>query len=215
MSKYFWKFVRNGNQSRKYISLIIDSPIEYCPNVSERLWKMSYSGLEMLMILLHDVELLNEELNETGGIQKEAFVRAVGELGYLPSKSYKALRSKYGLVLGADTLGRHKRGLLDYGYYKNEKDIIPIDVSCFYPVRWLMENSEIKTPEYDNLKVYRKHKEFEKDKIYFDFMPLHKHMVVIVDYMLEYDKVRTETFLSEVLNWTKMEDVIGNLREMM
>jgi len=213
MSKYFWKFVRNGNQSRKYISLIIDVPISLTDK-DRRVWRVSYTGLQMLMILLHDVEVLNEELNETGGIQKQAFVDAVGEAGYLPSTSYKPLRYSNYLVLGQEQLGRHKGSPLDYGYYENDKDIIEIDVRSFFPVRWLYEEGEAKFPEKDNLKPYREYDEFEKGVIYFDFMPLHRHMSVIVDYMKKYNEHITEEFLDKILGWTQSRDILADFKTM-
>lgn len=91
---FFWKFTRSGKWSNSYVSLIVD----VCPSaydMSHNQWTTSFEELGMVMLLLHDVEMLNQP---TLGATKPAFKRVVESLGYEPTLNYIPQRHALSLV---------------------------------------------------------------------------------------------------------------------
>lgn len=113
---FFWKFTRSGRLSHSYVSLIIDADPTYV-NKGANTWQTSFEELSMVMLLLHDVEVLNQPFL---GTTKPAFKTVVQSLGYEPTLEYRQQRRQCGLVCGQSVMGRHSGGGLDWGRFDSQ-----------------------------------------------------------------------------------------------
>ena len=87
---FFWKFTRSGRFSSSYVSLIIDADPGAVNKVAHT-WQTSFEELEMVVLLLHDVEVLNQP---NLGPTTQAFKVVVQSLGYEPTLEYKQQRQQ-------------------------------------------------------------------------------------------------------------------------
>ena len=84
---FFWKFSRDGAQSRTYVSFIFDVPSSQL-NEDATIWHATFNQLKMVLTLLQDVELLNKS-----NLEKKAFIDAVKDCGYTPPATAEQLRN--------------------------------------------------------------------------------------------------------------------------
>ena len=194
---FFWKFTRSGRYSSSYVSLIIDvDPV--CVSRPAKIWQTSFEELCMVMILLHDVEVLNQP---TMGATKPAFKVVVQSLGYQPTLLYEQHRHHLGIVCGQSVMGRHDGNGLDWGRYASNRTpmILGIDrlqVACFIQAC----NGRLYGNE-DKLSCYRGHQDFINSGEFYDLMPKHVVMNPIMTAMKNVDAARTDKFARGWLKW--------------
>lgn len=195
---FFWKFTRSGRFSNSYVSLIIDAD-PTCVNKFTRQWQTSFEELGMVMLLLHDVEVLNQP---DLGATKPAFKVIVQALGYEPTLEYQQQRQRFNLVCGQSVMGRHGGSGLDWGRFSSRRtpmflDISELQVACF------IQASTGRLYGYeDKLSCYRHHPDFINTGEFYDLMPKHMVMKPIMTGMMKVDRVRADKFARNFLKWT-------------
>jgi len=194
---FFWKFTRSGRISASYVSLIIDVDPP-CFSRSTNSWITSFEELGMVMLLLHDVEVLNQP---TLGATKPAFKVVVQSLGYEPTLLYRQQRERMGLVLGRSVMGRHSGEGLDWGRYSSARTPIMLDVSQLEVAAYVRASDGRLYGNEDKLSCYRSHAEFCNQGEFYDLMPKHVVMKNIVIAMKQCDVERTERFVTTWLKW--------------
>ncbi len=196
---FFWKFTRSGKYSHSYVSLIIDvDPI--CVNEDSKIWETSFEELGMVMLLLHDVEVLNQpELGAT----KPAFKDVVQSLGYKPTLKYRQLRHKLGLVCGQCIMGRHSGVGLDWGRFSMTETPIKLAIQGLQVACYINASDGRLYGSEDKLLCYRQHQDFSKSGMYYDLMPKHTVMNPIMRALLEEDFERADKFAQKWLKWKK------------
>ena len=195
---FFWKFTRSGRFSSSYVSLIIDAD-PTCVNKITRQWQTSFEELEMVMLLLHDVEVLNQP---GLGTTKPAFREVVQSLGYEPTLAYRQQRQEFNLVCGQSVMGRHGGAGLDWGRFSSWctpifLDLSELQVACFIQA----STGRLYGPE-DKLSCYRQHPEFINTGEFYDLMPKYMVMKPIMTGMMKIDRNRADKFARTFLKWT-------------
>ena len=198
----FWKFTYSGKYSKTYISLILDFHETYLDGDDLLL---PFSVCQDILVLMHDVEVLNSTRNNSAGILKEAFTRPVRELGWTTTDQYVPLRDSRSLVYGKMTLGVHDGEELDFGKFSStHDDVIRLDTNNLRVSMMIDAKTGIIYGIEDKLKAYRSSIDFIPDGKYYDLMPVHECMKEIVQKMLMKYESATAKFLTEELKWKKV-----------
>jgi len=196
---FFWKFTRSGKFSASYVSLIIDVDPDSIDR-NRNVWKSSFEELGMVMLLLHDVEVLNQpELGAT----KPAFRVVVQSLGYEPTLEYEQQRERMGLVVGKSVMGRHDGVSLDWGRYDSNRTPVELSLDRLQVAAYVRASDGKLYGNEDKLSCYRTHCRFVSKGEYYDLMPKHVVMKPIIETMRCCDERRTELFVVKWLKWTR------------
>ena len=198
----FWKFTYSGKYSTKYISLILDFHETYLDGDDLLL---SFSECQDILILMHDVEVLNSTQNNSAGILKDAFVSPVKELGWTTTDQYTPLRYSRGLVYGKMNLGVHDGEKLEFGKISLARDRdVRLNTRNLRVSMMIDAKTGIIYGTEDKLKAYRSSVDFIPEGRYYDLMPVHECMKEIVRKMFMKDENATVQFLTEQLKWKKI-----------
>lgn len=195
---FFWKFTRSGRYSNSYVSLIIDAD-PTCVSKVTHLWQTSFEELGMIMLLLHDVEVLNQPAL---GATKPAFRVVVQSLGYEPTLEYRQQRQRFNLVCGQSVMGRHDGVGLDWGRFSSQRTPIVLDISSLQVACFIQASTGRLYGYEDKLSCYRQHPDFVNRGEFYDLMPKHLVMKPIMTEMRKIDRVRADKFARNFLKWT-------------
>lgn len=194
---FFWKFTRSGRISSSYVSLIVDVDPTHIDRAAGK-WNTSFEELGMIMLLLHDVEVLNQPQL---GATKPAFRVVVQSLGYEPTLQYRQQRDRLGLVLGQSVMGRHNGVGLDWGRYTSTHTPMAISTDGLEVATYIQASNGRLYGNEDKLSCYRRHPDFCDHGEFYDLMPKHVVMRNIVLAMKQCDAERTERFVTKWLKW--------------
>ena len=197
---FFWKFTRSGRLSSSYVSLIIDVD-PTCVSKVTRKWQTSFEELAMVMILLHDVEVLNQP---SLGATKPAFKIVVQSLGYEPTLGYQQRRHQFGLVCGQSVMGRHGGAGLDWGRFALQHTPLTLDITDFQVACFINASDGRLFGNEDKLSCYRRHPDFIDDGEFYDLMPKHIVMNPIMTAMKKVDADCADRFARDCLGWTRL-----------
>ena len=197
---FFWKFTRSGRYSNSYVSLIIDAD-PTCVDKTTNTWHTSFEELEMVMLLLHDVEVLNQPVL---GATKPAFKVVVQSLGYEPTLEYRQQRQLFGLVCGQSVMGRHDGVGLDWGRFVSHNIAIDLDVSKLQVACFIQAATGRLYGYEDKLSCYRQHPDFINTGEFYDLMPKHFVMNPIMHSLMTIDRIRADKFARDCLKWTTL-----------
>ena len=201
---FFWKFTRSGKFSPSYVSLVLDANSQFVDK-DKMLWKTSVEELEMVMVLLHDVEVHNQPQL---GATKPAFKVVVEAIGYEPTRNYMPLRDALGLVAGQSVMGRHGGGDLDWGYYSNMNTPLNLDISTLQVRGFIDAKTGILFGTEDKLSCFRGHNCFRNEGFYYDLMPKHDVMIPIMKVISDVNSARANQFAIDSLKWVKHSAVL-------
>lgn len=194
---FFWKFTRSGRFSNSYVSLIIDAD-PTCVNRAANIWQTSFEELGMVMLLLHDVEVLNQPAL---GATKPAFRVVVQSLGYEPTLEYRQQRVRLGLVCGQSVMGRHGGVGLDWGRFASHRTPVSLDTSGLQVACYISASDGRLYGDEDKLSCYRQHPDFISKGVFYDLMPKHAVMNPIMTALRMSDAARADKFAREWLKW--------------
>ena len=194
---FFWKFTRSGRLSHSYVSLIIDADPTYV-NKGANTWQTSFEELSMVMLLLHDVEVLNQPFL---GTTKPAFKTVVQSLGYEPTLEYRQQRRQCGLVCGQSVMGRHSGGGLDWGRFDSQDTPISLTTAGLQVACYIKASDGRLYGNEDKLSCYRQHPDFIGDGEFYDLMPKHIVMNPIMNALKSVDAARADKFARDCLKW--------------
>jgi hypothetical protein len=195
---YYWKYTRNGRYNPNYISFVVDVlPRNITINNGKIFWLTSFEELCDFLVLLQDVEVIN---NPDVGITKPAYSSHVKSLGYTPQSTYKISGSS--LPLGVSINGPNPGSPLPWGYIDNPTTPITIDVTGMKIQGFVNASNGLMPPfRDDKLSPYRNHTLFVASGKYWDLMPLHSCIILIVGALMQCDRQRTISLIHSVLIW--------------
>lgn len=194
---FFWKFTRSGRFSNSYVSLIIDAD-PTCVNRAANTWQTSFEELGMVMLLLHDVEVLNQPAL---GATKPAFKVVVQSLGYEPTLKYQQQRGQFGLVCGQSVMGRHGGLGLDWGRFASQRTPMTFDTTGLQVACYINASDGRLYGNEDKLSCYRGHQDFISKGEFYDLMPKHVVMNPIMTALKKVDEARADKFARNWLKW--------------
>ena len=195
---FFWKFTRSGRFSSSYVSLIIDADPGAVNKVAHT-WQTSFEELEMVVLLLHDVEVLNQP---NLGPTTQAFKVVVQSLGYEPTLEYKQQRQQLGLVCGQSVMGTHFGAGLDWGRFSSLQTPLTIDIAELQVAYFIRASDGRLYGNEDRLSCYRQHPDFTSCGEFYDLMPKHQVMNPIMTELMGVDRARADRFARDCLKWT-------------
>lgn len=198
---FFWKFTRSGKFSSRYISLIIDF---HESQTDAKYLLTNFEECKDILLLIHDVETLNGENNNSAGLEKKPFQQQVELLGYSASSIYQQQRYNCNLVLGQMTLGTHDGIPLDYGISNKSGDVIYLNKNNLKISMRINAQTGLIYGNEDKLKAYRNNPLFINEGYYFDLMPMHSCIVEIVNKMLDFNRSATIDYLKNILKWREL-----------
>ena len=153
----------------------------------------------MVMLLLHDVEVLNQPVL---GTTKPAFKVVVQSLGYEPTLKYCQQRQQFHLVCGQSVMGRHGGAGLDWGRYSSQRTPMAFDVSGLQVACFILGSTGRLYGDEDKLACYRSHPDFINTGEFYDLMPKHIVMAPIMTALMKIDRSRADKFARSWLKWT-------------
>lgn len=195
---FYWKYTRSGMYSTTYLSFIIDVLPTYVNRVGGSLfWETSFEELESFLILLQDIEAIN---NPVANITKPNYANFVTQLGYTATNTYTVQGSNF--YIGTAIMGKHTGRPLPWGYVDIKTTPITLDVTGIkcsaFPNA---SNGLIPNHTDDKLLTFRNHTSFVNTGSYWDYMPLHSCIVMIINEMKKVNANRTDLFVKNILKW--------------
>lgn len=204
-SSFFWKFSRDGDYSKTYISFILDVPqTNIILQDNSKFFQTTFDSLSNLLLLLQDVELFNKKQGQkSAGLNKVSYKTEINKCGYMPNSDWLEKRNSMNLVGGTASMGKHKGAPIDWGFFNNENEPIILDITNYSPIRNVEGKKGLckETQDRDLLSCFRPHPQFDNSLTYWDFMPMHKHIPKIFNAMKSHNSSKADKFVQEILGW--------------